>query len=345
VALASWYLAISATGHRFAVDFVNTFWPAGHSVLEGKSPFPAFVYPPFASLFVAPFSLLPVNVAAGLFTALLVASAILALYVAGVRDWPCYFTIFLWWPVLSALQTANLTLLIALGVALVWRYRDRASLACWALGVILALKLFAWPLVIWLLATRRYAAAIHSVLVGIVVTVTSWAVLGFGPLTDYGPKLRLLAKRSEQESYTPLGASIKLGLGLDNAEIVGLIVGLISLVALVVLATWRRDDKRSFVLALVACILCSPIVWLHYFALLIVALAVLRPRYSPLWALPFFALGPAHPDKPTWWVLSVLIVLFATLAIAMVGDRPKERPPLRRSLLKPLVRVGGLGQS
>src|SRR5262249_32158722 len=137
IAFAAVYLWLAVKSHLFALDYAHEVWPAGHRVLAGASPVgpttaeglrralqtnSALPHPAPAALAIAPFSLLPVHVATGLFFTMLVASALLALYAVGVRDWRCYMAIFLWSPVLSALQTANFTLLLVLLAALVWRY-------------------------------------------------------------------------------------------------------------------------------------------------------------------------------------------------------------------------------
>ena len=55
---------------------------------------------------------------------LLLTGAVLAtLRALDVRDWRCYGVAFLWPPVLSAIQTGNITLLLGLCAALVWRFR------------------------------------------------------------------------------------------------------------------------------------------------------------------------------------------------------------------------------
>ena len=46
-------------------------------------------------------------------------------FVLGVRDWRCYGLLLLWPPVISAVQTGNVTLWFALAAALAWRFRDR----------------------------------------------------------------------------------------------------------------------------------------------------------------------------------------------------------------------------
>ena len=43
----------------------------------------------------------------------------------------------------------------------------------------------------------------------------------------------------------------------------------------------------TFTLTLAAALCASPIVWVHYFLLLLVPLALIRPRLSLLWFVPF----------------------------------------------------------
>src|SRR5579862_1922498 len=59
----------------FAVDFHNSFWPTGRSVLHGTFAYhldlraaDPFVYPPLTAMLFAPSALLPVWVADGVFT-------------------------------------------------------------------------------------------------------------------------------------------------------------------------------------------------------------------------------------------------------------------------------------
>ena len=48
----------------------------------------------------------------------------------------------------------------------------------------------------------------------------------------------------------------------------------------------RGDERRAFILAIAAVLACTPIVWLHYFSLLLVVVAVARPALAPVWFVP-----------------------------------------------------------
>ena len=117
-------------------------------------------------LVTVPFTVLPFEAAGLLVMVILVGAAIATPLVLGVRDWRCYGVLFLWPPVLSAIQTGNVSLLFALCAALVWRFRDRTLPASASLGVTLATKFFLWPLVVWLAATKRFGTALLACVVG-----------------------------------------------------------------------------------------------------------------------------------------------------------------------------------
>ena len=102
--------------------------------------------------------MLPAHAADVLVTVLaaLAVPGILAL--VGVRDWRCFGATLLWMPTISAIHLGTVAVVLALGVALLWRWRDHAVRAGLVLGLVVALKLFVWPLILWLAITRRFKA-------------------------------------------------------------------------------------------------------------------------------------------------------------------------------------------
>ena len=150
------------------------FHQAAQAILHERDPYQVIVsswggpypYPPLPAFAAAPFTLFSVQTAGLLVQGTLLVVALGAIFAAGVRDWRCYGIALLWPPVYSAIETGTPTLWIALAAALAWRYRDRVVAPAAAIGLALALKLFLWPLVVWLAATRRLRAAAFSLLVG-----------------------------------------------------------------------------------------------------------------------------------------------------------------------------------
>ena len=106
--------------------------------------------------------------------------------------------------------------------------------------------------------------------------VASWAVIGFAGFVDYPSLLRKLEETVGEDSYTLYIVGLDLGLPSPVARLVWLAVGFVFVGAVLVLAR-RGDERTAFVLAVVASLALTPIVWLHYFALLLVPVAIARP--------------------------------------------------------------------
>jgi alpha-1,2-mannosyltransferase len=268
-----------------AIRAGEDFYPSGEFVVRGADDLIIdYVYPPLVALLTVPWTFVPVGLAEVLFQLLLVVAFVGTLALLGVRDWRCYGLAFLWPPVTDAIATGNISILLGLAAALVWANRDRARVAGVALGISTAAKVFLWPLTVWLVATRRARAAAWSVGVALVVLLVSWAIVRFHGIGDYLDLVRRLSDRQDELAYTIYALGVDLGLPASVAWGLWAVVAVAVLAASFVLAR-RGDEQRAFILALVAAIACSPIVWLHYFALLLVAVAVARPRLAPVWFL------------------------------------------------------------
>jgi hypothetical protein len=189
--------------HTLAGDFSQGPWLAGHRLLAGFSPYPGahfsqlegitFVYPAVAAIALAPFSFLPQNAAAEIFTGLTMVALLGTLRVLEVRDWRVYLVALVWPAVMSGWETGNITLLLVLGVALVWRYRDRAAVSGGLIALVISMKLFLWPLGLWLIATKRYRALAWGAGLGLIMNLLAWTLLGFDQLTLYRGLVSTLA--------------------------------------------------------------------------------------------------------------------------------------------------------
>jgi glycosyl transferase family 87 len=318
-----------------AFDF-RPFYRAAGAILDGRTPYPAntvpltaesgqFVYPPLVALVSMPLHVLPLRAADLVVMALLVAAAAAAPFVLGVRDWRCYGVLYLWPPVLAAIQTGNVTLWFALAAAVAWRFRDRAVVAGASVGVTLAAKFFIWPLVVWLAATRRIRAALAGAAIGIVLLVASWAVIGFDGLREYPDLLRRLEDTIGLDSYTARIVLLDVGAPGVVARVLWLALGLLVLAG-VVGAARLGYERSGFILALAAALALTPIVWLHYFALLLVVVAVAQPTLSILWFVPLGMVvtpGSGHPAP--WQTAWTLAIAAATVAYALRMAQRDER--------------------
>ena len=286
-------------------DF-RTFFDAAHQYVSGASPYPAatlqavagkdvFVYPAPAAAAIAPLSFLPFWVAFGIWVAASVAAVLGALWILGVRDWRCYGAVFLTFPVVDGVRLGTFTPALLLLLALLWRYRDRWRIAAAAIAAMVVLKLFLWPLAVWLLLSRRLKAVGGGAVAAAVVTIAAWIPLGFASARAYPHVLSVLSRYEEASSFSPssLGYLAGLGRSLTHALVVAAGVAL-----LVAAAKARRDDFLAFRLCLASAFVFTPIVWTHYWMLLLVPLALTQPRLSPRW----FAAAWIPPGGPamTW---------------------------------------------
>lgn len=288
-----------------ALDFRQTYLPAAEALVHGHSPYPEYGYPPLVAFLSVPFALL--GRPDVLVTIVMIACVPLALWLLDIRDVRCYAALFLWVAVFNAIQTGNVTLPMLVGIAACWRWRDRVWRASLAGGLSAAAKIIAWPLVVWLAATRRWSTAAGVVLVAGASTFLLWAVLGFSGLSGYVGSLGTLADQQQLRGYTVQALAEDAGLHSPLPGLLGSALALVTLVGVVVFAR-RGDDARSFAFAVAAVIVASPIVWLHSFVLLIAPLAVLRPRFSALWLLPaaLWFVSPGTGNGATWQTATTL---------------------------------------
>jgi hypothetical protein len=276
-----------------------------------------------AAYLFAPFTVLPPLAAEVLATLLVAACVPAALLLLGVRDWRCHAVAFLWVPVIAGIQSANLTLPMLLGVALIWRYRDRTVVAGIVTGFVVALKLFFWPLLIWLVATRRYRSAALSALATLFFVFVPWAGIGFAGMRGYPHLLSVVSRHEGPDSYS-LAALIHFvvpswpaAIALETIAGVG--------VLLLALAVGRHGrDRDAFALATLGILAFTPLLEIHYFVLLLVVVALYRRRFSAAWWLPLLMWGAPEPNNGSGLQrVHVLVVVAATLLFALSEWRPR----------------------
>jgi len=335
-------------GKYLGFDY-KPLWEASRHIFHGASPYPPphawalhdeqqFVYPPIAALLAAPLAVFPFTVAAVLLAFLDVFATGLTLRVLGVRDWRCYGLTFLWYPVIQNVLVGSITSLLALAVAVAWRYRDDQRVTTPVAAALIAAKVFLWPLLFWLAATRRGLAAMRALGVALAGIALSWALIGFAGLTSYPRLLDVLSRLEQWKSYSAVALGLVLGLSTGEARALAIIAGTVVLLGVVLVGRIRKEDpdadRHAFVLALAAAFLFSPIVWTHYLALLVVPIAITRRTLTPLWFVPLAMwLTPGQSDGQTWRVLLGFSVWVVVLAASW---RPAPPIPAFRRRPEPL---------
>jgi hypothetical protein len=318
------------------IDF-GTFWYAGGRVLDGATPYPPvdadvlvtglnFVYPPQVALAVAPLALLPYTVAAAAWAVALVGATVLSLRLVGVRDPRLYGLVFLFPWTLNGVWVGAITPLLVLGVAAAWRWRDRPYVLGLLVAAVAVAKVFLWPLLVWLVATRRTRAASVAAVAGAVSTVLAWSALAFAGLVDYPSILRVLAEVEQHTTYSVTALALALGASAAAAQAATVAAGLLALAGCVALGR-RDDDAGSLAAALAAALLLTPIVWPHYLALLVVPLAIARPRLDAAWLLPLSLWLVTGTSDGVAWKIALAVALVPAVVWAARRQPPAEAAP------------------
>ena len=184
--------AVASSDGSLSVDFQNELYPEAERLLRWENPFPPpgsdlshghnLIWPPFAALVAAPFTLLSPAAANWAIALVGLACFMASLRLVGVRDWRVYGIFALWPQVIGEIRVSHLTPFLCLLLALVWRYRDARAVPGVALGCAAAIKFFLWPLGVWLAAIGR---AREALIAAGVALASLLLVLPFTSLHDY----------------------------------------------------------------------------------------------------------------------------------------------------------------
>jgi hypothetical protein len=352
-AAAAWTVKIyydAVKGHvdgAGAPHDLDVFLRGAGKVLQGVSPYAfhgdkTFAYPPFLAYLVAPLHPLSGSTAAILWMLFSLAAIGLALWLLELRDWRCYALVGVFLFTRSSIDLGTIEPLLLLAVAATWHWRERALQPAVALGGAIVLKLFLWPVAIWLALTGRLRAAAGGLAFAVALAAIAWAGIGFSGLGDYPGVLRRLANHESASSYSVVALGVRAHLPLLVARIVSVLVAL----ALLAAAAWVARDKRraprhrdiaTLTLCLAAALAVSPIVWVHYFLLLLVPLALAQPRFSLLWLVPFayYPLGEhAWPAGDARKLGLALVTTCVLLAAGVVRGLREPEPRMSSVIAK-----------
>jgi len=328
----AWAFRFELSSNKKLEDFA-IFQVAARAVLHGHSPYPAatpagvshfnkFVYPPATAFLFAPFGWLPLWLAQSIMLVLGVVCVFVALWLLNVRDWRCYGIAAISSPSVNSFALGAVTSFMLVGAAAAWRYRNRPV----ATGALIALtavaKLFLWPLGLWLLVTRRFRAVMVAEITGLVALVAGWAAIGFAGMRTYPHLLRVLSQVEQDKSYSPVAL---LHLSGSAADTLTIALAAVLAIAVAVASRGTDGDRRALTVAVIGSLFVTPIVWLHYFLLLLVPIALYRPRLSGLWFLPLLLwLTPSTHSHGITWRIALALGVTAVVALRTTAERQTE---------------------
>jgi alpha-1,2-mannosyltransferase len=243
--------------------------------------FAIYLYPPPFALAVVPLALVGGQPATWLWTAGLAAA-----FLAGVALLPVSRTV-RWlvlllgafdWPLLYSLKLGQVGPILFLLFALGWRWLDRPGPLGASIGLGTLVKVQPALLIAWAALTARWRAA--AVAIGVIAVGAALATLLVGPgaWIDYPALLaRVSSPLTTPHNFTPGAIAVQLGAPIATASAIQVVATLAALAALVVAAR-ASTAEASYLVAVVASQLISPLLWDHYAMLLLLPVAWLLER-------------------------------------------------------------------
>jgi hypothetical protein len=328
------------SGSQYGFDF-HGIWQAARDILSGRNPYPApnarrlllagnaFVVPPLLGLLITPLARLPFDVAVAIWNVICATAFVAALAVIGIRDRRIYLIAGFSFPVISSIILGQPEGLFALALVLCWRYRDSWPSAL-MVALLIAAKFFAWPLILWFLLRGRIRLAIAATAGSVALLMLSWSLIGFHGFAGYP---QLFEANSHAASRTDSPAALVLRIGGSHGEALVFTLIFVSAIVAAMTRAARRDPLTTFAASIFSGLMLSPIVWSHYLVLLLVPLALRRPRLDWAWLLiAVFWLSPAEPPGS---ILQLAIVIATSAAVALASaTRPtaSDRRPTSTAL-------------
>jgi len=359
VFLRLWSVLLGAGGSSWGYDF-SAYFLAAQRLATGvalydpaqlSGAFPpqehfAYLYPPFLAVVLIPFTALS-DFRAGMWiwSAIELFALVAATIVfARQRQLSGLVILLLICCELALAQVAfelvmgNVQLILVGLFVLAWVGIERGSRAGTygagiAIGVATIIKVFPGVLILWLLLTRRFRAALAVILTMAVLAALTLPWVGFTGWFDY---VRVLANIGPPvdvwSSISPTTVLSELT-GFTLARWVVLGAGLI----LIGWAALRRPAPTSFAIALMVSILVVPTLYPHSMSLAVAPLLIYAV-YSVDWVGPvtaYFALfigGQAALDNLQVVANRFIAVLSLFVALVLIVVPPRWRPASTRSV-------------
>jgi hypothetical protein len=303
--------------------------PAYDTSFEAAGGFGLFYYPPTFIPLVLPFGLLGASAATWAWIGLLLAAFGIGTAVLPVRRdvrWTVVLLAGLSWPFLYAVKLGQVGPLLFLLMAIGWRWMERGPVLGASVALGAAIKIQPGLILAWALLTRRWAAVVTGAAVLLGLAAVATLVAGPGAWTDF---LALITRVSDPittpHNFTPGAVAFQLGAPREVAVLVQYASMGAALLAVLVTAL-RLAAVPSYLVAVIASQLLSPILWDHYALLLLLPVAWLLER-GHRWgvvfvlATPLFLVGllPALVYPVAFWA--------CLLAVAAVGLRDRRTTP------------------
>ena len=274
-----------------------------------------YLYPPQMAIALVPFTAFAPTTAAIVwlwFRLLALAVGCAVMPVAGWIRLVIFGMAAFSFPVLYDLNLGNVSAVVFLLSAVIWRLGPRPAAGA-VLAVLIAIRYPFGAVAIAWLAMRRWRVLAVMMGTGLTLLALALPIVGFGGYIDYVTILRGLRDISTGVDNLSFTASLA---GAGAPDGIARIVGLASMVAaagFTYWVGWKRDPETAIVVALTAPLLVAPFFHPHYLVALLIPAAFLANRGRP-WAVALPLLG---------WLPGPVLPLVAALAMVLpLAARP-----------------------
>jgi alpha-1,2-mannosyltransferase len=270
------------------------FLKAGGQVLHGVDPYQAptspllldghaFVYPWLAAWLFTPLALLPSWLAGLLFTVLGIGLTLLAARLLKVpRGW-AVAALLLCAPFARNAELGAVNACFFFLLAALWHWRDRTWVVAGSVTLLVGVKLFLAPVLLWVLVTRSWrctAAAFAS------VAAFFLGSFALGPIS-LPTYLDMLHRLSDFMGHQGMSLESAIVHFVPDAPARALVLATVATgLALALLSYYKgtHDEARLLGALVVLSLAASPMVWRHYLLLPFFVLALVRPTTKALLA-------------------------------------------------------------
>ena len=336
---------IWAAGSTLGYDF-HAYEGAARRLLDGQrlydpavdvaGGFAIYLYPPPFALAIVPLAIVGGGAAVAIWTGLMVLAfvgGVALLPVARNLRWLVLLLGALDWPVVYSIKLGQVGPILFLLFAIGWRWLDRPGRLGTAIGLGTIVKVQPGLLLAWAALTGRWRAIVVAIIVLAGAAILATVVAGVQPWLDYPSLLgRVASPLTTPHNFTPGALAFQAGASVELAGGVQLLATASALIAAVV-ATRLAPADASYLVAVVASQLISPLLWDHYAMLLLLPVAWLLARRQwwavliPLaTAIPLVGVVPAAIYLVVFAVCLVAPIVVGAASTEPVGNATGRRP-------------------
>jgi alpha-1,2-mannosyltransferase len=324
LAVAGDTLGFDYLAYDFAARRVLEGQPLYDMGFEAIKGWGLFYYPPLFLPFILPLGLLDPTIATWLWTAIILAAFFIGVAILPVSQtirWVILLLAGLSWPFVYAIKLGQVGPLLFLTFAVGWRWMDNPARLGLSAAIGTAIKIQPGLILVWAVLTRRLRAAVIGFVALLILAVVATLIAGLASWGDFLTLMRQVVDPIRTErNMTPGAVLFRLGVDPDIAGAMQILSTAIVLVVVVV-AALRATAEASYLVAVTASQLLSPVLWDHYAMLLLLPVAYLLAaghRWAVLIPLATSTLL-INMTPPIVYPICFFVTLFATL---VVGWRP-----------------------